>query len=131
MRLYQFLVAACFGWAVFAFTSCNFTPEEKQQMIKSKNGKDYFRDSEKWGKVVTQALDLGPFAHIVMDDNADKARTSTWKLSATRKPSVHTTSQWRKRRRRVTTPCMSSPILLTAASCQASSSKSPFLTSAA
>ena len=40
-------------------------------MIKSKNGKDYFRDSQKWGKVVTQALDLGPFAHIVMDDNAD------------------------------------------------------------
>ena len=71
MRLYQFLVAACFGWAVFAFTSCNFTPEEKQQMIKSKNGKDYFRDSEKWGKVVTQTLDLEPFSHIVMESNAD------------------------------------------------------------
>jgi hypothetical protein len=71
MKLYQFLVAACLGWAVFALTSCNFTTEEKEQMIKSKNGKDYFRDSEKWGKVVTQALDLEPFSHIVMDGNAD------------------------------------------------------------
>jgi len=71
MRLYQFLVAVCIGWAVCSLSSCNFTPEEKQQMIKSKNGKDYFRDSEKWGKVVTQNLDLEPFSHIVMDGNAD------------------------------------------------------------
>ena len=71
MKHLRIITILCFGWAVFSFISCNFTQEEKQQMIKSKNGKDYFRDSQKWGKVVTQALDLGPFAHIVMDDNAD------------------------------------------------------------
>ena len=71
MRLYHILMTVCFGWAAFALTSCNFTQEEKQIMIKSKNGKDYFRDSEKWGKVVSQTLELDDFAHIVMDGNAD------------------------------------------------------------
>ena len=71
MKFYQYLLAICLGIALFSLTSCNFTPEEKQQMIRSKNGKDYFRDSEKWGKVVTKTLDLDPFAHIVMDGNAD------------------------------------------------------------
>ena len=71
MKLYQYIIATGIAFAVFSLTSCNFTTEEKQQMIKSKNGKDYFRDSEKWGKVVTKTLELEPFAHIVMDDNAD------------------------------------------------------------
>ena len=71
MKHLRIITILCLGWAMFTLTSCNFTTEEKQQMIKSKNGKDYFRDSKKWGKVVTQTLDLPPFAHIMMDDNAD------------------------------------------------------------
>ena len=71
MKLYQYIIAIGIAFAVFSLTSCNFTTEEKQQMIKSKNGKDYFRNSEKWGKVVTKTLELEPFAHIVMDGNAD------------------------------------------------------------
>lgn len=71
MKHLRIITLLCFGWAVFSFTSCNFTPEEKQQMIRSKTGKDYFRDSEKWGKVVTKTLDLDDFTHIVMDGNAD------------------------------------------------------------
>ena len=71
MKRYQYIIAISIAFATFCLTSCNFTHEEKQQMIKSKNGKDYFRDSEKWGKVVTKTLELEPFAHIVMDGNAD------------------------------------------------------------
>ena len=71
MKRYQYIIAISIAFATFCLTSCNFTPEEKQQMIKSKNGKDYFRDSEKWGKVVSQTLELDAFAHIVMDGNAD------------------------------------------------------------
>jgi LEA14-like dessication related protein len=71
MKHLRIITLLCFGWAVFSFTSCNFTLEQKEQMIKSRNGKDYFRDSEKWGKVVTKTLELEPFAHIVMDGNAD------------------------------------------------------------
>ena len=71
MKRYQYIIAISIAFATFSLTSCNFTPEEKQQMIKSKNGKDYFRDSEKWGKVVTKTLELKPFAHIVKDGNAD------------------------------------------------------------
>jgi hypothetical protein len=71
MKHLRIITLLCFGWAVFSFTSCNFTPEEKQQMIRSKTGKDYFRDSEKWGKVVTKTLELDDFVHIVMDGNAD------------------------------------------------------------
>ena len=71
MNNLRIITLLCFGWAVFSFTSCNFTLEQKEQMIKSRNGKDYFRDSEKWGKVVTQTLELDAFAHIVMDGNAD------------------------------------------------------------
>ena len=40
-------------------------------MIRSKNGKDYFRDSEKWGKVITKTLSWRDFTHIIMDGNAD------------------------------------------------------------
>ena len=71
MKRYQYIIAISIAFATFSLTSCNFTHEEKQQMIKSTNGKDYFRDSEKWGKVVTKTLELEPFAHIVMDGNAD------------------------------------------------------------
>lgn len=71
MNNLRIITLLCFGWAIFSLTSCNFTLEQKEQMIKSRNGKDYFRDSEKWGKVVTQTLNLDAFAHIVMDGNAD------------------------------------------------------------
>ena len=71
MKLYPYIIAISIACAMFSITSCNFSSEQKQQIIKSTNGKDYFRDSRKWGKVITQTLDLAPFAHIVMDDNAD------------------------------------------------------------
>ena len=71
MKPYQYIIAISITFAMFSLSSCNFSREEKQQIIKSTNGKDYFRDSGKWGKVVTQTLDLEPFAYIVMDGNAD------------------------------------------------------------
>lgn len=57
--------------AAIGMVSCNFTHEEKQQMVKSKNGKDFFRDSEKWGQVIERDLQLADFTGIVMDGNAD------------------------------------------------------------
>ena len=71
MKTHHIITALSVGWLAFTLSACNFTNEEKEQMIKSKNGKDYFRDSEKWGKVVSQTLELDAFAHIVMDGNAD------------------------------------------------------------
>ena len=71
MKTHHIITALSVGWLAFTLSACNFTNEEKEQMIKSKNGKDFFRDSEKWGKVTTRSLSLGEFTHIVMDGNAD------------------------------------------------------------
>lgn len=54
-----------------ASTSCNFSTEQKRRIVRKEAGKDDFRDSEKWGKVVTRTLTLDPFTHINLVGNAD------------------------------------------------------------
>lgn len=71
MNIKHFCFALGLSVTLFDMTSCNFSPETKEQIARKAAGKDYFRDSEKWGKVVTQTIGLDAFAHIVMDGNAD------------------------------------------------------------
>ena len=71
MTFQRILIALCIGWTLCSLSSCNFTSEQKEQMIRSKVGKDFFRDSEKWGKVVTTTPSWRDFSHIMMDGNAD------------------------------------------------------------
>lgn len=71
MNINKILMAACLGWATFAVTSCNFSNEELNRMARREVGKDDFRDSEKWGKVVTKTLALDNFTRIDLKGNAD------------------------------------------------------------
>lgn len=65
------IIAISLGIVLCNMTSCNFSNDVMKSMIRSKLGKDEFRDSEKWGKVITKPLDLSEFTHIYLSGNAD------------------------------------------------------------
>lgn len=72
MNFKHILMATCLGTALLSMTtSCNMTQEEKERIARKAAGKDDFRDSEKWGKVVTRTLELEDFCSIVRHGNAD------------------------------------------------------------
>ena len=71
MTFNRIILAISLGIALFAATSCNFSQEEMKRIVRKEAGKDDFRDSEKWGKVITKTLDLSEFTHIDLTGNAD------------------------------------------------------------
>ena len=84
MKTNQLILAICLGITLFATTSCNLSKHELKAIIRKEAGKDDFRDSEKWGKVVTKPLDLTEFTHINLKGNADVKFTQgdTWSVEA-------------------------------------------------
>lgn len=64
-------LVVCMTLAIISLSSCHFSQEEKRQIAQSQKGKEFFRDSKKWGKVVTQTLSLREFSLIEMDGNID------------------------------------------------------------
>ena len=71
MNIKHFCIALGLGITLFNMTSCNLSAETKQRIVRKAAGKDDFRDSEKWGKVVTKTLNLADFTHISLLGNAD------------------------------------------------------------
>lgn len=71
MRLYQYIIAICIGIALFSMTSCTMSKDELKRIVRKEAGKDDFRDSEKWGKVVKTAIACDTFTHIELTGNAD------------------------------------------------------------
>lgn len=71
INIKQTLWATALTLTTIFITSCNFSSEELHRMARKEIGKDDFRDSEKWGKVVTEALTLDAFTHIDLQGSAD------------------------------------------------------------
>lgn len=71
MNIHKIIFAISLGMALFAMSSCNLSKEDLKKIARKEAGKDDFRDSEKWGKVVTKTLDLTDFTHINLKGNAD------------------------------------------------------------
>lgn len=71
MKTYKIIFAICLGITLSGATSCKLSKEELRTITRKTAGKDDFRDSEKWGKVVTKTLDLSEFTHIILAGNAD------------------------------------------------------------
>lgn len=71
MNIKHILLTASLGLTALVTTSCNFSTEQKQRIVRREAGKDDFRDSEKWGKVVTQTIETPAFTHIHQIGNAD------------------------------------------------------------
>lgn len=71
MSIKHFCMALSLGLTLFGMASCNFSTETTKRIVRKEAGKDDFRDSEKWGKVVTKNLELDGFTHINLLGNAD------------------------------------------------------------
>ena len=71
MNVYKSLLLFSLGAALLSMTSCYFSKDEIKAIVRKEAGKDDFRDSEKWGKVVTKELDLADFTHINVSGKAD------------------------------------------------------------
>ena len=71
MNIQKTMLAACLGIALAATTSCQFSNDKMKAIARKEAGKDDFRDSEKWGKVITKTLDLEAFTHINLTGNVD------------------------------------------------------------
>ncbi len=71
MKSYKLILAICLGITLCSTVSCNFSPEELRTIVRKEAGKDDFRDSKKWGKVVTKTLQLEDFTRIDLQGNAD------------------------------------------------------------
>ena len=71
MNFNKIILAICLGITLYSMTSCTLSNDELKRIIRKEAGKDDFRDSEKWGKVITKTLDLGEFTHINLKGNAD------------------------------------------------------------
>lgn len=69
MKLSTLLISA--GLILTATSSCTLDSKSIERIVRSQAGKDDFRDSEKWGKVVTKTIDLPDFHSIVLTGNAD------------------------------------------------------------
>ena len=84
MNMKHLLGALSLVLAILSITSCNFSSDELNRIARKEAGKDDFRDSEKWGKVVTQTLTLDAFTHIDLQGSADIKFTQgdTFKVEA-------------------------------------------------
>ncbi|MBP3214030.1 MAG: DUF2807 domain-containing protein [Bacteroidaceae bacterium] len=71
MNIKTILTGLCLAATLSMSTSCDFSPENMNIMARKGAGKDYFRDSEKWGKVITQTIESDDFTHIALSGNAD------------------------------------------------------------
>lgn len=71
MNAKQILWVMSLALTTISITSCNFSNDELRRMARKEAGKDDFRDSEKWGKVMTQTLELDAFTRIDLQGSAD------------------------------------------------------------
>lgn len=72
MNIQKIIIAISLGIAVSCMmASCNFSKEDMKRIVRKEAGKDDYRDSEKWGKVITQPIALEDFTHIELAGNAD------------------------------------------------------------
>ena len=71
MNFNKIIIAISLGIALYCMTSCTLSKDELKRIVRKEAGKDDFRDSEKWGKVITKTLDLSEFTHIDLTGNAD------------------------------------------------------------
>ena len=79
----RFLIAIGLSVSVMgmSLTACTSSIKDAAEII-SKNARDNdFRDSEKWGKVITRPLDVSPFSHIYLAGNVDVTFTQGDSLS--------------------------------------------------
>lgn len=72
MKFTHIATAVClFGCATIPM-ACQFSvTKDKAQSTRSASGKEFYRDSKKWGPVVTRIPELAPFTHIVLNADAD------------------------------------------------------------
>lgn len=71
MKLKNILMIASLAAVAATITSCNFSSDDLNRLARKEAGKDSYRDSEKWGKVVTQTIEVEDFTHINLKGNAD------------------------------------------------------------
>lgn len=69
--IYHIIFAISLWLALLSTTSCTMSSEDLKRIVRKEAGKDDYRDSEKWGKVVTKTLSLNDFTHINLSSNAD------------------------------------------------------------
>ena len=70
-NIYRTIMLISLGIALSSLASCNFSTEDMKRIVRKEAGKDDYRDSEKWGKVMTKTLTLDDFTHINLEGNAD------------------------------------------------------------
>lgn len=71
MKNHKTMLAISLSIILFSTSSCNFSTEELRTIARKEAGKDDFRDSEKWGKVVSKTLQLDNFTRIALHGDAD------------------------------------------------------------
>ena len=71
MHLNKIILAITLGILISSMTSCTMSKDELKRIVRKEAGKDDYRDSKKWGKVITKTLDLTEFTHINLAGNAD------------------------------------------------------------
>jgi cytoskeletal protein CcmA (bactofilin family) len=71
MSIKHFCLALSLGLTLVGTISCNFSSEDIRRIARKEAGKDDFRDSEKWGKVVTKTLQMDEFINIDLQGSAD------------------------------------------------------------
>lgn len=65
MKTSNLFLSICLGISTLCLAACNYPKDGIQ--IKTDN----FRDSEKWGKVITRPIETSQFSHICLAGNAD------------------------------------------------------------
>ncbi len=71
MNIKHLFLALSLGMTLVYTSSCNFSGEDIRRITRKAAGKDDFRDSEKWGKVVTNTINLADFTHIDLKGTAN------------------------------------------------------------
>lgn len=71
MNINKIIYAIMLGTTAFGMTACGLSKDDLKTIVRREAGKDDFRDSKKWGKVITKTFDLSTFTHIHLTGNVD------------------------------------------------------------
>ncbi len=73
MKHRTLILTAFMALTATMLASCEFSRSDLKIMVKSSQGKDSYRDSDKWGKVTTKPIDTGTddITSITVDGSAD------------------------------------------------------------
>lgn len=71
MSIKHFCIALSLGLTLIGVSSCNYSGDQIRRIVRKEAGKDDFRDSKKWGKVVKQTLQVDEFTRIHLQGTAD------------------------------------------------------------